>query len=310
MEALAIVINNPQDAILRSLKIDDPSEHDALVQVDFSGISTGTEKLIWTGEMPPFPGMGFPLVPGYEATGRVLEAPNGASIKVGDTVFIPGAKCFGEVHGLFGASSSRIVTQADRLVRLPSDIGREGVLIALAATAHHALTVGGLPDLIIGHGVLGRLMARLTLALGGKPTVWEIDESRMECGGQYTVCSAENDTRKDYNTVVDASGDPDITDIAVQYMAKGSLLVLAGFYHRKVNFTFPPAFMRQLTIRIAAEWQPHDLTAVVGLLSEHPDLLSGIISHQADAMDGPNAYRQALEDPECFKMVIDWRDVS
>jgi myo-inositol-1(or 4)-monophosphatase len=34
-----------------------------------SGISTGTERLLWDGTMPPFPGLGYPLVPGYETVG-------------------------------------------------------------------------------------------------------------------------------------------------------------------------------------------------------------------------------------------------
>ena len=33
-----------------------------------------TEKLLWNGTMPHFPGMGYPLVPGYESVGRVIEA--------------------------------------------------------------------------------------------------------------------------------------------------------------------------------------------------------------------------------------------
>jgi len=28
------------------------------VAIHWSGVSSGTEKLLWTGEMPPFPGMG------------------------------------------------------------------------------------------------------------------------------------------------------------------------------------------------------------------------------------------------------------
>lgn len=310
MEALAIVINNPRDASLRSLEIDAPQAQDAIIDVDYTGISTGTERLIWSGEMPPFPGMGYPLVPGYEATGTVLEAPDASTLKPGDAVFVPGAKCYGSIHGLFGAASSKIVTPANRLIKLPDALGPEGVLIALAATAHHAMSIGGLPDLIIGHGVLGRLMARLTVALGGKPTVWEQDGNRLDAGGQYAVCRAADDPRQDYQIVIDASGDPDIIDAAAQHMAKGSLFVLAGFYHKKVSFTFPPVFMRQMTLRVAAEWVPEDLKAVVGLLHEHPNLLSGIVTHQSSAEQGPDAYRQALEDPTCLKMVLDWRQIS
>ena len=45
-----------------------------LVEVDYSGISTGTEKLLFNGRMPAFPGMGYPLVPGYESVGRIVDA--------------------------------------------------------------------------------------------------------------------------------------------------------------------------------------------------------------------------------------------
>jgi bacteriochlorophyllide a dehydrogenase len=51
-----------------------PGPGDLVVEIAHSGISTGTEKLFWSGTMPPFPGMGYPLVPGYEAAGEVVEA--------------------------------------------------------------------------------------------------------------------------------------------------------------------------------------------------------------------------------------------
>jgi bacteriochlorophyllide a dehydrogenase len=60
-------------------------------------------------------------------------------------------------------------------------LGAEGALLALAATARHALAGfnTALPDLIVGHGVLGRLLARLTIAAGRPPpTVWEVNPAR------------------------------------------------------------------------------------------------------------------------------------
>ena len=69
-------------------------------------------------------------------------------------------------------------------------MGEQGALFALAATARHAIAgmEGRLPDLIIGHGVLGRMLARLTLAAGGEPpTVWEIDEARRDGAVGYEV---------------------------------------------------------------------------------------------------------------------------
>jgi hypothetical protein len=76
--------------------------------------------------MPPFLGMGYPLVPGYEAAGEIVEAPAGAQVKVGDRVFVPGATCFGEVRGLFGAAARHIVTPASRVTPIDSGLGAEG----------------------------------------------------------------------------------------------------------------------------------------------------------------------------------------
>ena len=86
-----------------------PAPADVVVDVSWSGISTGTERLLWTGTMPPFPGMGYPLVPGYEFVGRVAQAGAQSGQREGDLVFVPGAKCFGPVRGLFGGAASRLV---------------------------------------------------------------------------------------------------------------------------------------------------------------------------------------------------------
>ena len=165
MDALAVVIQAPEQLELRRLALTPPSAGQVIVEVEWSGISTGTERLLWSGRMPPFPGLGYPLVPGYESVGRVIGGDPKAAVSVGDRVFVPGASCFGEVRGLFGGAASHLVVPAARVIRIEDRLAEEGVLLALAATAQHALAGGdGRPaDLIIGHGVLGRLLARLAL---------------------------------------------------------------------------------------------------------------------------------------------------
>ena len=76
-----------------------------------------------------------------------------------------------------------------RALPLASGWGERGVLLALAATAQHAVA-GGLPDLIVGHGVLGRLLARLTVAAGGQPVVWERHGGRTDGAIGYRVTQA------------------------------------------------------------------------------------------------------------------------
>ena len=119
MNTVAVVLNAPQSLALREIELTQPGDDDVVVDVAWSGISTGTERLLWDGRMPPFPGMGYPLVPGYESVGRVTQAGPSSGMKVGQTVFVPGARCYGEVHGLFGGAASRVVTPASRVIPIP-----------------------------------------------------------------------------------------------------------------------------------------------------------------------------------------------
>lgn len=314
LSARAIVFEEPEALRLRDLRLTPPGPDEAVVEVEWTGISTGTEKLLWSGEMPPFPGMGYPLVPGYETVGRVVACGEKCGLQPGERVFVSGARCFGEVRGLFGGAASRLVVDAAKLVRLGDGLQEEAILLALAATAHHALHAQAkraLPELIVGHGVLGRLLARLTIALGGKaPTVWETNTQRSAGGTGYTVVTPDDDTRCDYERIVDASGDADILDALMQRLARSGEIVLAGFYSERLAFTFPPAFMREARLRVAAEWADRDLCSVKTLVDSGALSLAGLISHRSRAEDAQSAYPTAFSNPECLKMVLDWRNLN
>ncbi len=313
MNPHAIVLEQPGRIALSRLPVTPPGDDDLVVQTRYSGISTGTEKLLFNGRMPSFPGMGYPLVPGYESVGIVVDAGAHMQHRIGESVFVPGARCWGEVRGLFGGAAQTLVSAADRVVTVPS-IGAESVLLALAATAYHAVAGGGKrervvpPDLIVGHGVLGRLLARMTVAAGGPaPTVWEIHPARAGGAEGYTVVRPEDDARRDYRSVYDVSGDAGILDQLVARLAPGGEIVLAGFYTEPLNFAFAPAFMREAQIRCAAEWQRPDLLAVQQLIAEGRVSLAGLITHLEDPAQASQAYRTAFDDPGCLKMVLDWR---
>ena len=88
MKTLAVILEGPERLTLGKLELNPLGPGDVLVEIAFSGVSTGTEKLLWTGRMPQFPGMGYPLVPGYESVGRVVDAGPEAKGRIGDWVFV------------------------------------------------------------------------------------------------------------------------------------------------------------------------------------------------------------------------------
>ncbi|MBV8970669.1 MAG: chlorophyll synthesis pathway protein BchC [Sphingomonadaceae bacterium] len=309
METTAVVLEVPERLSLRRLGLRPLADGDVVVRVDHSGISTGTERMLYRGTMPAFPGMGYPLVPGYESVGRVIDAGAGAEAMVGATVFVPGASCYTDARGLFGGAARTVILPAARAFAIDPALGADAPLLALAATAHHALAGQRAPDLIVGHGVLGRLLARLTIALGNPaPVVWETDRARADGARGYAVTDAASDDRRDYGVIVDVSG-TDLLDTLIPRLARQGEIVLAGFYDR-LGFAFPPAFMREATIRIAAEFRPADLAAVAAVTTRIRDLLTELVTHRTRAEAANDAYATAFGDPACLKMVLDWSDVA
>lgn len=311
---LAVVIGGPERLALDRLALQNPADDDVVVAVEWSGISTGTERLLWSGRMPHFPGMGYPLVPGYESVGRVIAVGCAvSSVRVGERVFVPGARCFGEVRGLFGGAASRLVVPAARVTRVDESLGEHAVLLALAATARHVLAAphAAPPDLIVGHGVLGRLLARIVIAEGAPPpTVWERNPQRAAGAIGYRVCAPEDDSRRDYRSICDVSGDAKILDALIGRLAPGGEIVLAGFYTEPMAFNFAPAFMREARMRVAAEWKDSDLAAVMKSLADGRLSLDGLITHREEAQAADRAYRQAFGDADCLKMILDWRQAA
>lgn len=302
----AVVFLGNQQAELARLTLKDLEESELVVDIDWSGISTGTERLLWSGHMPAFPGLDYPLVPGYEAVGRVAFA-DGHPELIGEHVFVPGANCYQNAAGLFGATSSRIVIPEARAVRLGREAEQSDVLLALAATAHHALAQSDLPQLIIGHGVLGRLIARLVIALGGAaPTVWETNPQRIDSDG-YTVLHPDEDENRAYSQICDVSGNVSAIDTAIAHAAKGAEIVLAGFYAERVSFEFPAAFMREIGFKIAAEWSSEDMDAVLTLRRRGLLSLDGLVTHIEAPRNAERAYQTAFSNADCLKMVLDWR---
>jgi bacteriochlorophyllide a dehydrogenase len=313
MKSTAVVFDKPKQLSLQALELPQVKAGQLEVAVQYSGISTGAERMLWDGSLSAQPGMSYPLVPGFETFGQVVKAHKGAKHKEGDRVFVPGANCFSGVKSMHGGAASRLVVSDQLVLPVAQGLGVEAVLLALAATAYHAVSGGGThepftpPDLIIGHGVMGRLLARLTVAAGcPAPTVWE-SQAEIAKGAQgYSVIRPEDDARKDYQAIYDVSGEICDLDHLVQRLRPGGEIVLAGFYKNGLQFSYPSAFSREARIRVAAEWKRSDLLAVNQLVNNGQLSLQGLVTHVQAFHSANAAYETAFGDISCLKMVLDW----
>jgi len=204
----------------------------------------------------------------------------------------------------------------------PAKVGGALLIVGIGALLRYALVnVEVPPALKLSSGVLlsaalalasnllpaARTRRAVSLALGGAaPNVIETQAARHDGADGYTVVTPDQDTRRDYATICDASGAKGLLDTLIPKLRKQGEITLAGFYEEPLSFTFPPAFMREARIRIAAEFTMADMQAVKALVADGRLSLSGLISHHAPAATAASAYEQAFTDPNCIKMALDW----
>ena len=152
------------------------TEPDVVVEVEWSGISTGTERLLWSGPCRRSRAWATRWCPGYESVGRVCRRARRPGIDVGERACSSPAPTASARCGLFGGAARRLVVPGAAVVAVEDRLASRRCCWRLAtasvsrvrrrqARSHRA------PDLIVGHGVLGRLMARLNVAAGNTGTV-------------------------------------------------------------------------------------------------------------------------------------------
>lgn len=231
---------------------------EVLVRALYSGISRGTESLVFRGEVPasqrremraPFQEGDFPgpVKYGYSSVGQVLEGPDGADDGlVGRVVF-----CLYPHQDLY-------VVPASAVTPLPEDLPPErAVLAANAETAVNALwdarPCAGDRVVVVGGGVVGLLTAWLCGRIpGARVTVVDPDATRAPVAEALGVGFADRPPAgADADLVVHASGRPEGLAAALELAGtEATVLELSWYGTRTVALPLGEAFhSRRLTLR-------------------------------------------------------------
>ncbi|RRR66360.1 MAG: alcohol dehydrogenase, partial [Candidatus Viridilinea halotolerans] len=118
IKSRAVVIPRRNTVELRTVQVLEPRANDVLVRTAFTSISAGTERMLLDGRMP-HPALLFPVVPGYETVGQVVEVGSRAPKDLlGQWVYVGGARCFRGVNPAWGGQSEFISAEAERVIPL------------------------------------------------------------------------------------------------------------------------------------------------------------------------------------------------
>ncbi len=247
-------IVEPGRAELRSTPLLPPGPGECLVETWFTGISRGTERLVFEGRVPaeqqasmaaPFQEGHFPapVKYGYINVGRVLEGPKAMVDRI--------------VFCLF-PHQTRYVVDAAWLTPLPESLpAQRAVLAAYMETAVTAAWDAqpsvGERILVIGAGVLGSLIAWLCQQTAGtQVTLVDIDPSKAELARQLGLAfAAPNEAQEDVDLIIHASGNGEgLTQALKLAGVEGRIVETSWYGDARVLLPLGAGFhARRLTLR-------------------------------------------------------------
>ena len=315
MSARAIVFPEAGRVELRDVALRPLADDEVVVDTYYSSISAGTERMLFGGKLPRIPGLGYPIVPGYEAAGRVVAVgPAAEGVAVGDEVFVGGSHCYTDAAAMFGGQSSRLLKRAAQVVPLHGIPLAQAPILALAATALHGVRrlgdVAGKRVAVFGMGAVGQLAAQFLQAAGA--TVVAVDRSaeRLATAPGHervdaSVAGYEASFGAPVDHAVEATGEPRVIATCASVMNLGGSIVLLSFYD-DLNPPFQQLFMKEVTLLVAREWAPQDLFAARDAAASGAVDLAPLSGHVVPVGRYEEAYRTAFEDTSVLKVVLQW----
>ena len=312
MKTRAIVIPAAHMIEMREVELKPLGADDVLVHTRLTSISAGTERMLLQGVMP-HPMLQFPVVPGYETAGEVIDAGANALEWIGRRVYVGGNYGFVGVNPAFGGQSAHIAAPASHVTDIGALTDEQGVLLALAATALHGVDVGGVSIdarvLVLGQGVVGQLTARFAKARGAHVTVTDKVAARLSLSQADVIIDMNEPPaefgRAQFDVLIDATGKMDAIAPLLMNVRKGGRVVLLGYYD-KITLPYQPIFLRELTLASSSQWAPGDLARARDAIASGAVDVLPLLTHRMDAASARAAFDMAFDDPACVKMILEW----
>ncbi len=310
----AVVITKPGEVGLQEVSLRPSGPDEVLVQTVYTSISAGTERMLLAGQMP-HPMLALPVVPGYETVGRVVEVGGNVSPEWVDRwVYVGGAQCYEGVNAAWGGQSALISAPAQRIVSLEGVKPRQGVLLALAATALHGLDVlnpkPGDRILVLGQGPVGQLAARLARSREAWVAVADRNPNRLARASADQMVNVETESlteviKQPVTAIIEATGSMEVLAKALPLLAGGGTILLLGYY-QTLQLPYMPLFLKEARLLTAKEWAAGDLLRCRDMIAQGALDVSAMLTHCLPISKVATAYDVALNNADCLKLVLDW----
>lgn len=248
-EARAFWLREPGQGEIRTIDMPPPGPDDVLVRTVYSGVSRGTETLVFRGGVPPdqydamrapyqegeLPG---PVKYGYLSVGRVEQGPDALA---------------GRVVFCLYPHQTRYVVPATAVAVVPDGVpARRAVLAGTVETAVNALwdaaPLVGDRVAVVGSGMVGCAVARLLSRVPEvEVTLVDVDPTRAEVAGALGVAfSLPEDAPRGRDIVLHASATSDGLQLALDLLGpEGNVVELSWYGDAPITVSLGGAFHSQ-----------------------------------------------------------------
>lgn len=275
----AVVIHGPNRASLEKVDIPPVKPGDVLIKVAYEGICA-TDIEIFEGTLGYYKtGISkYPIIPGHEFSGRAMKIGSKvAHLRDGDAVIVECIQGCGKcahcqkgnaiacperqevgVIGLNGGYSQYVVIPGRFIHRLPDNVDlRQATLCEPIAVVLKGLKrlehAWGLKErkkcAVVGAGPIGHLSAQILALRGHQVTVF--DRNPLRCSyfeGSQITTSKELENLAEFDTVVEATGDPIALDAILHNAAAGMTILLLGLPYARREVSFENIVAYDMTI--------------------------------------------------------------
>ena len=319
MKSKAIVFTGVRRIEVKNVTLKPVTTTDVQIETYWSSISTGTEKMAFEGLIPSPPFI-FPFIPGYETVGKITKV--GAHVNenlIGKYAYIAGSFGYEDVNAAFGGASQFVVCPVESITVLEGiDDPKCGIALPLGATALHFMDLAeitGKKVLVLGQGAVGILAVQLAKHMGASlVAATEPYQNRLNySSADLKVNPSTQDVSaalagNEFDILIDSTGVMSAIETGLRFLKFHGKVIFGGYYQR-MNIDYSQAFEKELSFVAARQWAKGDLLRVKELIKDNKLQARKIFTHSRSVnTDLTEAYHQAFNNPDCLKMVLNWKE--
>lgn len=311
----AAIVERPGSIRLGEVPDPKPGDGQVVVRVGACGIC-GTDLHIADGHFPPTP---YPIVPGHEFGGEVVELGRDVDtdVRIGDRVAVDPSLFCGHCepcragHGnlcanwgaigdtVSGGFAEYVAVPAANCYRLPDGLTvRQAALVEpLSCAVHGVRRIGvqaGETFLVVGAGTMGLLIAQLLARSGAQVTVVDRNSSRLALapglGAVATFTDVAGLAGTRFDAAVDATGVASAIEAAFGALRRGGRLLIFGVAPEEARVALSPfrIYNDELTV-VGSMAVLHSYGAALDLLARGLVDTGPLLTHALPLSDYPRA---------------------